>query len=151
MITPGLMDQRIRLYRRTDAGADGFARPVYVFTSEYWGRIDDTSDLQSVPLSPQAHVESRTTATATLADYVDVPRFGIIRIGTGEPLYFVRGVHVVRQLRCVRVALEAITPTEFASFTLYENENVLDGVHLLESTGPIPGGAFDAGFDGGFA
>jgi len=151
------MDQRVRLYRRVEAGADGFARPVYVFTAEYWGRIDDTADSQTVPLSPQAHVESRTTATATMADYVDVPRFGLMRIGTvangqghrhghggghggwpvddtlASPLYFVRGVHVVRQLRCVRVALEAITPTEFASFTLYEDEDVLDGVHLVET------------------
>lgn len=145
-VAPGTLDQRLRFYTKTDAGADGFARPVYVYTGEFWGRIDATADNQTVPLSPQAHVESRTTATATVADYVSVDPLGIVRVDNRDPLYFVRGVVLVRQLRCQRISLEAIDPTAFATFSVYENEDVLDGVHLV-----APTNAFSVGFSEGFA
>lgn len=130
MITPGLLDRRLTFYERQDGGADGFQRPVYVKTGEYWGRIDDTADQQTIPLAPQAHIESRTTAVATMADYVVVSKFGLIRIDTG-PLYYVRGVFLQRALRCQRVALEAIDPNESATFAVFEDVEVLDGTHLV--------------------
>lgn len=130
MITPGLLDRRLTFYERQDGGADGFQRPVYVKTGEYWGRIDDTADQQTIPLSPQAHVESRTAAVATVADYVEVSKFGVVRIDAG-PLYYVRGVFVQRALRCQRITLEAIDPTQVATFALYEGLEVQDGTHLV--------------------
>jgi hypothetical protein len=129
-VMPGLLDRRISIYERQDAGADGFQRPVYVKTLERWGRIDDTADSQTVPLAPQAHMESRTTAMATLADYVEVPKFGLLRENDG-PLYYVRGTFVQRALRCQKVTLEAIDPTQAASFAVFEDVEVLDGTHLI--------------------
>jgi len=129
-VMPGLLDRRLSFYERQDGGADGFQRPVYVKTGDFWGRIDDTADQQTVPMAPQAHMESRTTATATVADYVDVSKFGIVRIGDG-PLYYVRGVFVQRAIRCQKIALEAVDPTQCATFVLYENVEVFDGTHLV--------------------
>lgn len=145
-LAPGLLDQRLRVYDREDAGADGFQRPVYVYAGEFWGRIDATGDLQTVPLAPQAHVENRTTAVAFFADHVPVTTTGIVRVDNLPPLYFVRGIVKVRQLRLLRVDLEAIAPTEYAQFTLYEDEDVLDGVHVV-----APTNAFSVGFSEGFA
>ena len=127
---PGLLDRRLSFYERQDAGADGFQRPVYVKTGTYWGRIDDTADQQTVPLAPQAHIESRTTAAATVADYVPVPKFGVVRIGEGT-LYYIRGVYQQRAIRCNRIALEAIDPTDLATFDIYEDVEVTDGTHLV--------------------
>lgn len=127
---PGLLDRRLAFYERQDAGADGFQRPVYVKTGTYWGRIDDTADQQTVPLAPQAHIESRTTAAATVADYVPVPKFGVVRIGEGA-LYYIRGVYQQRAIRCNRIALEAIDPTDLATFDIYEDVEVTDGTHLV--------------------
>lgn len=172
-----MLDQRLRFYARTDAGADGFQRPVYEFTAERWGRIDDTSERATVPLSPQAHVEHRTDAVATIAADVAVDPNGIIKVGA--LLYFVRGVVTIRQLRCQRVSLERIDPTAYAMFELYEGQEVLDGLHLIDAfvqfaeaglllledglyllfedggriklEEPFVGGAFSAGFSNGFA
>lgn len=130
MITPGLLDRRLTFFERQDGGADGFQRPVYVKTGEYWGRIDDTADQQTIPMMPQAHVESRTTAVATVADYVAVAKFGVVRIDDGV-LYYVRGVYLQRALRCQRVTLEAVDPTAVATFALYEGLEVHDGTHLI--------------------
>lgn len=145
-VAPGLLDQRLRVYTREDAGADGFQRPVYVFAGEWWGRIDATADTQTVPLSPQAHVETRTAAVAYLADHIPITTTGILRVDNLPPLYFVRGIVKVRALRLQRVELEAIAPTAYAQFTLYEDEDVLDGVHVV-----APTNAFSVGFTEGFA
>ena len=130
-VMPGLLDRRLSLYERQDGGADGFARPVYVLSGEWWGRIDDTADAATIPLSPQAHVEYRTTAAATVADYVPVPLFGVLREKDGSTLYNVRGVVPVRALRCQQITLEAITPTDMGTYVLYDDTEVLDGVHLV--------------------
>ena len=129
-VAPGLLDRRVAIYERQDGGANGFQRPVYVKTGTWWGRIDDTADAQDVPLSPQAHMESRTNAAATVADYVPVSKFGVIRIDDG-PLYYVRGVFVQRALRCQRLTLEAVDPTDVASFDVFEDVEVQDGTHLV--------------------
>jgi hypothetical protein len=134
------------MYTREDGGADGFQRPVYVYAGEYWGRIDDTADAQTVPLSPQAHIEARTTAVAYLSEAAPVTAYGIVRVDNLPPLYFVRGIVKVRALRLQRVDLEAIDPTAFADFTLFEDADVLDGVHLVSPTN-----AFSTGFSEGFA
>jgi len=130
---PGLLDRRLTFYARHDNGADGFQRPVYVKTGEYWGRLDETADAQEIPLDPQSHVENRTAGTATVADYVAVPVNGIVREGSGVP-YFIRGVITLRQLRCQRITLEAIDPTEYGTYTTFEDVEVLDGLHLLTET-----------------
>lgn len=140
-VAPGLLDRRLIVYAQEDGGADGFARPVYVRTGEWWGRLDDTADTETVPLSPQNHVEYRTAASATVADYVPVPRFGVIRESGGETLYAIRGVIQLRALRCQRITLEAIQPTDYGLYDLYDDTEVLDGVHLI--TGPT---AFSSAF-----
>ena len=145
-VAPGLLDQRLRCYTRTDAGADGFTRPVYVYAGEFWGRIDATADRAQVPLSPQAHVEQRTDAVAFVAQDVPVDAFGILRVDNLPPLYFVRGIVQIRAVRLQRVSLEAIDPTAYADFTLFEDADVLDGVHLVSPTN-----AFSTGFSEGFA
>ena len=129
-LMPGLLDRRLTFWERTEGGADGFSRPVYVKVGEFWGRLDMTADAEQIPLNPQAHIESQTQATATVADYVNVPKFGIVRDGNG-PLYFTRGVVLLRALRCQRITLEAIDPTEYGTFTLFEDVDVRDGYHLV--------------------
>ena len=145
-MVPGRLDQRLAIYEQIDNGADGFARPVMVWRGEFWGRIDATADAQTVPLSPQSHVENRQTARAMVADYVDVPAFGALRVdGTGD-VYWVRGVVPLRQLRAKRIDLEWINPTEAASFVGFEAQPVQDGAHFLRVTD-----GFSTGFSTGFA
>ena len=136
-VAPGLLDRRLVLYARQDSGADGFQRPTYWLTGEWWGRLDDTSAAQEIPLAPQAHMELRADAVATVMDYVPVPVNGIIRDGSG-PLYFVRGVYMQRALRQQRVTLERIDPTAYASFALFDENAVEDGVHLVTSPVVVP-------------
>jgi hypothetical protein len=153
-VAPGLLDRRLVFYQQEDGGADGFVRPVYVRTGEWWGRIDDTADTEQVPLSPQGHVEGRTTAAATVADYVPVPRFGVVRESDGSVLYAIRGVVALRALRAQRVDLEAVTPTDYGQYHMYDDTEVLDGVHLVTPNGgqppappPVAINAFAPAFD----
>jgi hypothetical protein len=151
-VAPGLLDQRLRLYTREDGGADGFQRPVYVYAGEFWGRIDATADTQTVPLAPQGHVEGRTSAVAFLNEAAPVDGFGLLRVDSDGPLYFVRGIVKVRQLRLLRVDLEAIDPTAYGEFMVYEDADVLDGIHLVNPMNGIPTtSAFSDGFSEGFA
>jgi len=131
-IAPGTLNQRVRVYRREDVGADGFARPVYAFVTERWGRIDDTASRQQVSLSPQAHVEARGDAVLTCAEDVAVDPFGVVRVAGSDVLYWVRGIVAQRQVRAQRVTLERVTPEQFAALEVYEGDEVLDGVHLIE-------------------
>ena len=131
-VAPGLLDRRLLLYERIESGADGFQRPTYGFTGEWWGRLDDTSAAEEIPLAPQAHMEMRADAVATVMDYVPVPVNGVIRDGAG-PLYFVRGVYLQRALRQQRVTLERIDPTAYGTFALFDENAVEDGVHLVTS------------------
>jgi hypothetical protein len=145
-VAPGLLDQRLRLYTREDAGADGFQRPVYVYAGEFWGRIDETASNQNVSMSPQAHVEARSDAVAFLSEEAPVDAFGILRVDNLSPIYWVRGIVKNRAVRLQRVTLQAINPTDFAQLTVYESDDVLDGVHLV-----APTNAFSTGFSEGFA
>lgn len=130
-VAPGLLDRRLRFYQRAENGADGFARPVYIFGVERWGRVDRISARQQVAFSPQAHVEIRADAVAMVADGVTVDSFGIVKDTLDDTVYFVRGVVPSRQLRVQVVSLEAIDPTAYATFELWEGDETLDGVHLV--------------------
>lgn len=130
-VAPGLLDRRIVFYAQQDGGADGFVRPVYVRCGEWWGRIDATADAEQVPLSPQAHTEYRTALAVTVADYVPVPLNGIVKELDGNTLYFIRGVVYKRALRCQTITAEAISETAYGEYTLYDDTEVLDGIHLV--------------------
>jgi len=131
-VAPGTLDQRIRVYRREDVGHDGFQRPVYVFVEERWGRIDESASRQNVSMSPQAHVDARSDATLMCAEDVAVDPFGVVRVAGSDRLYWVRGTIGARQVRGQRVTLERVTPEQFAALEVYEGDEVLDGVHLIE-------------------
>jgi hypothetical protein len=143
-IAPGLLDQRLGFFSRGDDGADGFQRPVYTKTGVYWGRVDATANAFTVAGAPQAHTDSRTTAVATVADYVPVDPYGIVKLEGDDTLWFVRGVYAVRQMACQQVTLEAIDPTAYGQYILYDAADVADGVHLVATS------AFTTGFDEGF-
>lgn len=136
-VAPGLLDRRLSLYARTESGADGFQRPTYVLTGTYWGRVDDTSASQQIPLSPQGHQEQRYEAAATVMDYVDVPVNGIVR-DTDGPVYLVRGIVLQRALRQQKVTLERIDPTDYGTYTLFDAADVSDGIHLVSSPVGFP-------------
>jgi hypothetical protein len=145
-VAPGLLDQRLTFYQRQEAGADGFVRPVYVQTGVYWGRLDIVADQQNVGTAPQAHIDSRFNVVATVASYVAVDPFGIVKVEDDESLYHVRGVYPVRQTRAQQITLEKLLPEESAAFVGYEPAEVLDGYHYGKA---IDG--FSTGFDTGFA
>lgn len=145
-VAPGLLDQRLTFYERQDAGDDGFIRPVYVQTGVYWGRLDTTSDQQIIGTSPQAHIDSRSLCTATVAMYVEVDPFGVVKVEDDGSLYHVRGVYKVRQTQAQQLSLEKLLPEESAAFIGYEPTEVLDGYHYGKT---IDG--FSTGFDPGFA
>lgn len=130
MVATGRLEQRLRFYARTENGADGLTRPVYVFSVERWGRVDVMADQETVPLAPQAHAEYRATAIATVMDYVAIPAFGLVK--HDGLLYWIRGIVPIRQLRQKNVMLELIDPTQYATFVLTEPESVTDGVHLVD-------------------
>lgn len=144
-IAPGLLDRRLTFYRRDEEGGDGFVRPVYVETGTYWGRIDATAQRQNVAFAPQSHIDVRTTWTATIADYVAVDPNGIVRESGSDTLYYVRGVITMRQVYGQRIDLESIDPSEYATFTLYDAAEVVDGVHLINAAS-----AFTTGFNEGY-
>ena len=131
-VAPSLLDQRLRFYARHDGGADGFMRPVYVFTGEWWGRVDVMSGSQTVATSPQAHVDTAFEMKATVYDYVPVDPMGVVRVVGTETMNYIRGVYKVRALRMQEIKLEEIGPEEFETFVLYEDTEVLDGVHLVD-------------------
>lgn len=145
-IAPGLLDQRLSFYQRQDGGADGFARPVYVKTGTYWGRLDVQSDQQIIGGAPQAHIDSRSNAIATVATYVTVDPYGVVMVEGDSTLYHVRGVYEVRQTQAQQITLEKLQPEEAAAFVGYEPAEVLDGYHY----GTAEDG-FSTGFDDGFS
>ncbi len=145
-IAPGLLDQRLSFYERQEAGGDGFARPVYVLTGVFWGRLDVTADQQTVGSSPQSQVDSRSSATATVAMDVVVDPNGVVRVEGEDALYHIRGVYKVRQLQAQQITLDRVTPEQAAVFVTYEPTEVLDGYHYGTA---IDG--FSSGFDNGFS
>lgn len=145
-IAPGLLDTRLTLYRKEDNGGDGFARTIYVKTGVYWGRLDASFQRQDVGLSPMAHVEARTTCSAMIGADIPVDPYGLVTQEGNETLYYVRGVITLRQLQGQRIDLEAIDPSSYDTFTLYDPAEVTDGEHLL--LGAV---SFSTAFDEAFA
>ena len=148
-VMPGLRDRRLVFYTPADGGADGFQRTVYVKSATVWGRIDDTASNEAVPLQPQAHVEQRQTATATVADSVAVPIGGICHEDGQATRYHIRGVVPKRAVRCQDVTLEAIAAEAMASYAVYDAVDVLDGTHLVTPNGtfqPLPAPVAVRGF-----
>lgn len=131
-MAPGLLDQRLRFYERHDNGADGFMRPVYVFTGEYWGRVDVMSANQTVATSPQAHIDTAYEMKASVYDYVPVDPSGVVRVVGSTGLNYVRGVYIARATRTKEIRLEEIGPEEYETFIVYEDTEVLDGVHIVD-------------------
>jgi hypothetical protein len=144
-IAPGLLDRRLAFYRREENGGDGFARPIYVKTGIYWGRIDASLQRQDIPLSPTAHIEARTSLTAMVAEYVTVDPYGLVKQEGDETLYYIRGVIALRQLQAQRIDLEAVDPSSYNTFTIYDPAEVTDGEHLL-----LGATAFSTAFDEAF-
>lgn len=144
-IAPGLLDQRLGFYSRSNDGAYGFQRPLYTKLGVYWGRLDTTANAFTVAGAPEAHTDSRTTAVATVSDDIAVDPFGVIKEEGGTVLYFIRGVYEVRQMRCKQITLEEVDPTAYAEFIANDPDAVADGVHLL-----VAGSAFTLGFDEGY-
>lgn len=144
-IASGLLDQRLTFYERQDSGGDGFARPVYVKTGVYWGRLDIMSNQQMVGTSPQAHIDMRANCVATVGTEVVVDPYGVVRVESEDVLYHVRGVYRARQTQAQQLNLERMTPEQAASFVTYEPTEVLDGFHYGS-----PEGGFSSGFDSGF-
>lgn len=145
-VAPGLLDTRLAFYRRDQNGGDGFARSVYVKTGVYWGRLDATAQRQNIGGAPMSHSDIRTTYTATVADYVTIDPFGLVKIeGTDETLYYIRGVVAMRALQGQRVDLESIDPSSYNTFTIYDPAEATDGEHLL-----LGATAFSTAFDEAF-
>lgn len=145
-VAPGLLDTRLTFYRRDENGGDGFARPVYVKTGTYWGRIDASAQRQNVGSAPMAHVDIRTTLSATVAEYVTVDPYGLVKQESDDTLYYIRGVITMRQLQGQRIDLEVIDPSSYDTFTIYDPAEVLDGEHLLLGASEFSS-AFDEAFD----
>jgi hypothetical protein len=141
----GRLDQRVSFWAREDAGADGFVRPVFVYMGTYWGRIDHTAQTQNVGTEPQAEINYRSPARATVADYVDVPLNGLLKLEGDPTAYWVRGVITQRQLRSQRIDLEVMTPLETIEFVEFEGLPITDGVHLVTTA------EFSTAFDEAFA
>lgn len=132
-VAPGLLDRRLRCYAKTEAGADGFSRPLWVFAFERWGRLDVTSDALEI-VSTQSHREQAVGAKVTFADGVTVPAESIIRDAgdTGGLLWLVTGAVRVRQTRALSVSVVSVADSHTAYPTM-EAVEVIDGVHIIET------------------
>lgn len=145
-VAPGLLDTRLTFYRRDQNGGDGFARSVYVKTGTFWGRIDATSQRQNVGAAPMTQIDIRTNLSATVAEYVEVDPYGLVKQESDETLYYIRGVVTLRQLQGQRIDLEVIDPSSYDTFTTYDAAEVMDGEHLI-----VTSNAFSTAFNDGFA
>ena len=132
-VAPGLLDRRLRVYAKTEAGADGFSRPLWVFVFERWGRLDVTSNALEI-VSTQSNREQAIGAKVTFADGVTVPAEAVIRdtADSGGLLWLVTGAVRVRQTRTVSVSVVSIAGS-VTSYPTMESVEVLDGVHLIET------------------
>jgi hypothetical protein len=92
-----------------------------------------------------SHSDIRTTLAATVGDYVEVDTFGLVKQEGDETLYYIRGVVAMRQLQGQRIDLEAIDPSSYNTFTIYDPAEVTDGEHLL-----LGATAFSTAFDEAF-
>jgi hypothetical protein len=124
----GLRDQRLRLYERREEGSDGFSRPVFYFSGEWWGRIDTVSAMTRELSGAGAFVHGVTMA-ALFSDEITVPINGVLR--DGEDIYFITSVYKARLLRRIIVGLEALTHEQVQVLQLYDVDPV-NGTHIVE-------------------
>jgi hypothetical protein len=127
----GLRNERVRIYTRTDGGSDGFARPVYTFLAERWGRVAYAGAQFRLGGTPAAAYDTRYDALATFADEITLPTDGLLLAG-GE-VFYLRGTVRSTLLRRQTVRLERVSAETFARFTLFEGDSVHDGTHLVDS------------------
>lgn len=132
--TPGLRDQRIRLYAREDHGADGFPRPLYVFVGEWWGRLDVGSSNTRIGSSPQSAFEDQDTARLTLAYYAEVPSDGIALVG--ETAFMIRGTVRDRLTWRTTVTVDRVATDRVARYTTYDAVGDSAEYHLVDPPAP---------------
>ena len=124
----GLRDQMLRLYTRTNHGRRGNVRPTFVFSNQWWGRIDTlTSQVRNV----QDKTQLKFDAQAQFADECSVPAQGILKDESGT-IWWIRGITPVRITRTILVGLDRIDEELSKTFVLIEGDSVLDGVHLVD-------------------
>lgn len=134
----GLRTERVRIYRRCDAGSDGFPRPVYQFVAERWGRVALQAATFRLGSTPQAAFDTRYDALATFADEVDLPADGLLL--AGEVAYFIRGTVRSVLLRRQTVRLERVSVDEYARTVLYPDACTRDGTYIVDpDPNPAPG------------
>lgn len=132
--TPGLRDQRVRLYAREDHGADGFPRPLYVFTGEWWGRLDVGSATSRIGSSPQSAFEDQGTGRLTLAYYAVVPSEGIALVG--ETAFLIRGSVRDRLTWRTTVNVDRVATDRVARCTEYDAVGDSAEYHLIDPLEP---------------
>lgn len=133
----GLRDQMLRLYTRTNQGVRGNVRDVFVFSNQWWGRIDTMS---SSVRNAQDKAQLRYDAQAQFADECAVPAQGILKDEDGV-IWWLRGVTAVRANRTILVGLDRIDEEKYKTFVLIEGDSTLDGVHLVDpvaQAGDVP-------------
>jgi hypothetical protein len=140
MDSPGLRDQRVRIYHRQDVGADGFPRVVYVFLAEWWGRLDGAPATTRTGQAPQASAEMQTEARLTLAYYAEVPETGLALVD--GVAYLVRGIVRDRLTRRTEVTLSRVASDTVTRYLQYDGEGSSGGYHLVD-----PPTAFSSAFD----
>lgn len=131
-MSAGLRNQRIRLYRRVSAGSDGMIRPVFMFTGEWWGRLEESraSSWQSME-----RIQMTSGGAAEFSDEVDVPTNGIaVDTGNGQA-WWIRGITNAKTTRRKLVQIDRISDEEFTTMTLYDSQSQMDGTHLVN---PLP-------------
>lgn len=124
----GLRDQMLRLYTRTDTGRRGNVRPTFVFSNQWWGRIDT---LTSSVRNAQDKAQLKYDAQAQFADECTVPSNGVLKDEDGI-VWWLRGITPVRANRTILVGLDRIDEEQTKTFLFVEGDSVLDGVHLVD-------------------
>ena len=124
----GLRDQMLRLYTRTNQGTRGNVRDVFVFSNQWWGRIDT---LTSSVRNAQDKAQLKYDAQAQFADECSVPSQGVLKDQDGT-MWWLRGVTRVRITQTILVGLDRIDEELVKTFVLIEGASTLDGVHLVD-------------------
>lgn len=114
--SPGLRDQRVRIYAPSNSFTDGYQSETYSFINEYWSRITVVTSRETAAGSPQQHLDFRTEAIAIFDEYATIPQNGILRYE--ELVYFIRGVIRDRLVNTQQAMLELVSTDRFQSFVL---------------------------------
>jgi hypothetical protein len=126
----GLRDQRLRVYRREDAGAEGFSRPVFVFDGEWWGRLDAAPASTRTGQQPMAAYEMQSDARATVAYEIHIPADGMVYVD--GLAFLVRGVVRDRLLWRTEITLARVASDTVTISSKYDTQGELGGYHLVD-------------------